>query len=134
MSHESPLARFAAPIIFFAFLALYVGTAARGYIVGGGAEAESMELQRAVVYNGIAHATSYPAYVILAHYFTRIGALLGDDPFTWVTYFSSLTVALALVVAYFLLRLYVRWHAAALAVTIFGLSGVLWHIATIAEV
>lgn len=134
MSQESPLARLAPLILFLAFLSLYVGTAARGYIVGGGAEAESMELQRAVVHNGIAHATSYPAYVILAHYFTRIGALLGDDPFTWVTYFSSLTVALALVVAYFLLRLYVRWYAAALAVTIFGLSGVLWHIATIAEV
>ncbi len=134
MSHESHWARLAPLILFLAFLALYVSTAARGYIVGGGAEAESMELQRAVVYNGIAHATSYPAYVILAHYFTRIGAALGGDPFTWVTYFSSLTVALALVAAYFLLRLYVRWYAAALAVTIFGLSGVLWHIATIAEV
>lgn len=134
MSQESRLARLAPLIIFLAFLALYISTAARGYIVGGGAEAESMELQRAVVYNGIAHATSYPAYVIFAHYFTRLGAVLGDDPFTWVTYFSSLTVALALVVAYFLLRLYVRWYAAVLAVSLFGLSGVLWHIATIAEV
>lgn len=120
--------------LFIGFLALYVSTAARGYIVGGGAEAESMELQRAVVHNGIAHATSYPAYVILAHYFTRIGAALGGDPFTWVTYFSSLTVALALVVTYLTLRLYMRWTAAALAVMCFGLSGVMWHIATIAEV
>lgn len=128
------MARLAPLIIFGAFLMLYWSTAARGYIVGGGAEAESMELQRAAVYNGIAHATGYPAYVILAHYFTRIGAALGDDPFTWVTYFSALTVALALVVAYFLLRLYVPWYAAALAISLFGLSGVMWHIATIAEV
>lgn len=131
---EQWAARWLPWLLFLAFLILYVSTASRGFIVGSGSEAESMELQRAVVHNGIAHATTYPAYVILAHYFTRIGAALGDDPFTWATYFSSFTTALALMVTYYLCRLWVGWPAAAVATVVFGLSGVMWHIATITEV
>jgi hypothetical protein len=125
---------FAALCIFVLFIIIYGLTATSGYIVGSGSEAESMELQRAVVHNGIAHATSYPAYVVLAHWFTRLGAALGGDPFTWATYFSGFTTALALVVSYFLARLYVAIWPALLAVLVFGFSGVAWHIATITEV
>jgi Protein of unknown function (DUF2723) len=120
--------------IFLAFLILYTSTAAQGFIIGGGAESESVELQRAVVHNGIAHATTYPVYVISAHYFTRLGAFLGGDPFSWATYFSSFTTALSLVVVYTLLRIWVGRSASLVAAIIFGLSGAVWHIATITEV
>ncbi len=121
-------------LIFIGFLALYVLTASRGFIVGSGSESESMELQRAVVYNGIGHSTGYPAYTLSAHLFTRIGAALGGDPFTWATYYSSFTTALALLVTYFLLRLWFSAAASTVATVLFGLSGVVWHIATITEV
>src|SRR5690349_21310289 len=87
-------------IIGILFIALYVSTASRGFVVGNVVESDSMELQRAAVHLGIAHSTTYPLYVILAHVFSRIGAGLGGDPFTWVTYFSCLTVGLSVGVLY----------------------------------
>src|SRR5258708_14759808 len=117
--------------IFVAFLTLYVATASRGFIVGQGSESEAMELQRAAVHNGIAHSTGYPAFVLSAYAFSRVGALLGDNPFSWVTYFSGFTIALALVILYHTLRMVVRPLPALIAVCAFGLNGGVWHDPTI---
>jgi hypothetical protein len=120
--------------IGLAFLALYVATATPGFVVGWVAENDSAEIQRAVVHLGVIHSTSYPLYTLLAFLFTRIGAVFGGDPFTWVTYFSAFTTAAAVALAYLTFRMWFEPAAALFAASILGLSGVVWHIATIAEV
>src|SRR5450432_2359901 len=95
---QSLLRRWNWLLIGLFFVILYASTATRGFVVGSVAESDSMELQRAAVYLGVAHSPGYPLYVLLAHAFSRIGSALGRDPFTWVTYFSALTVSLSVMV------------------------------------
>jgi hypothetical protein len=116
------------------FLALYVATATPGFVVGWVAENDSAEIQRAVVHLGVIHSTGYPLYTLLAFLFTRIGVLFGGDPFTWVTYFSAFTSAAAVALAYLTFRTWFEPAAALFTASILGVSGVVWHIATIAEV
>jgi hypothetical protein len=70
----------------------------------------------------------------LAFLFTRVGVVLGGDPFTWVTYFSAFTTAAAVALTYLTFRTWFEPAAALFAASILGLSGVVWHIATISEV
>src|SRR6185295_12888637 len=85
-------------LIFVFALGLYLHTAAPGLVYEGGVSVDSAEIQRASYHLGIIHSTGYPIYTVLAFVMSRIGEVLGQSPYTWITYFSALCTALALVV------------------------------------
>src|SRR5690606_24197042 len=113
-----------------------IHTAPPDMIYDGGVSVDSAELQRVANRLGIAHSTGYPTYTLLGYVAARIGEGLGDSPYTWITYFSSLCSALALAVFF---RMLVRegdvLRLPALVVTaLLGVTNIYWHMSTIAEV
>lgn len=120
-------------VIFIAAVWLYLTTAAPGLIVGGGIESESAQLQRAAYRLGIAHSTGYPIYTIIGYSAGRLADAFGHDPYTWITYTSSVTSAIALVL-FFHLSLTIGNPPLALAATgLLAVTGTVWHLSTIAE-
>lgn len=120
-------------VIFIGALWLYTTTAVPDLVVGGGVESESAELQRVANRLGIAHSTGYPLYTMLGYGMARLGEAIQDDPYTWITYLSSLGSAIGLVF-FFQAALVISPPASAFAVTfLLAVSDTMWHISTIAE-
>lgn len=120
-------------LIFVAAAGLYLSTATPGLIVGGGAESESAQLQRAAYRLGIAHSTGYPLYTIIGYFTGQLADLFNQNPYTWITYTSSIAGAVALAL-FFQLALLFRNPPAALAATgLLAVTNTFWHINTIAE-
>ena len=126
--------RAAVSLFIFGFAAwLYILTATPGLIVGGMVESESAQLQRSAYRLGIAHSTGYPIYTMIGYVAAQCGELLGQDPYTWVTYTSSIAGAIALVL-FFQLALAIGNPPAALAATgLLAVTDTMWHLSTIAE-
>ncbi|GAB4516613.1 MAG: hypothetical protein OHK0046_22260 [Anaerolineae bacterium] len=123
-----------AVLIFVGALGLYVVTAPPGMIYEGGVSVDSAELQRVANRLGIAHSTGYPLYTMLGYLAARLGEALGQSPYAWITYFSGLMSAAALVLFY-LTALRVGSLPAALAATlVLAVSNTYWHMSTITEV
>jgi hypothetical protein len=120
-------------IIFLAAMWLYVSTSVPGLIVGSGIESESAQFQRAAYRLGIAHSTGYPIQTIIGYVAGQLAELLGQNPYTWITYTSSLGGAIALVL-FFQLAVSISNPSAALATTgLLAVTGTMWHLSTIAE-
>ncbi len=112
---------------------LYVRTLAPTVLRYGGADTlDSAMLQTGVSVLGIGHPTGYPTYMMLTHLFTYLPV---GDP----AYRANLASAVYGVAAVFVVYLVgLRWGrravAAAAGALAFGLSGVFWSQAVIAEV
>jgi hypothetical protein len=120
--------------IFIFALGLYLRTAAPGLVYEGGVSVDSAEIQRASYHLGIIHSTGYPIYTVLAFVVSRIGEALGQSPYTWITYFSALCTALALVVFFHAARLIAK-PLPSLAVTLLLIvTNSIWQMSTFAEV
>ncbi|MDP9411125.1 MAG: DUF2723 domain-containing protein [Actinomycetota bacterium] len=112
---------------------LYARTLAPTVLPYGGAETlDSAMLQAGVRVLGIGHPTGYPTYMMLTHLFTYLP--VGDSAYR-VNLASAVYAVAAVFVVYLLgLRASRRAAAAATGALAFGLSGVFWSQAVIAEV
>lgn len=115
-------------------LALYVRTAAPGMIYAGGVSVDSAEIQRTAYHLGIIHSTGYPLYTVLAFLVARLGAALGQSPYTWITYFSAVCGALSLVVLFRAARLIAKLLPALAVALLLMVTNSIWFMSTIAEV
>ena len=112
---------------------LYARTLAPTVLRYGGAETlDSAMLQAAVSVLGIGHPTGYPTYMMLTHLFTYLPV---GDPAYRVNLASAVYGVATVFVVYLVgLRSSRRVVAAATGALAFGLSGVFWSQAVIAEV
>lgn len=120
-----------ASVVFATALWLYTSTALPGINIQNG---DWAEIQRAAYRLGIARSTGYPVYTMMGYAAAYIGESLKQDPYTWITYTSSFSSAIA--AALFLLML-LRLSPAPVAFATTGLlisSRTFWHISTIADV
>jgi Protein of unknown function (DUF2723) len=115
-------------LLFLAFLALYIRTAAPSVLAG-----DSAEFQFAAPLLGVPHPTTYPLYVLLGKLATLLTPF-GD--LAWrVTLVSAGSAALAVALFFLLARRVTRSAgAAAVAALALGLAPGLWNAATLAEV
>jgi hypothetical protein len=112
---------------------LYVGTLAPTVLPYGVPDTlDSPMLQTEVTVLGVGHPTGYPTYIMLTHLFTYLP--LGDPAYRVNLASAVYGVAAVLVVYLAGLRLVRRAVAAAVGAMAFGLSGVFWSQAVIAEV
>lgn len=117
--------------IFLTALWLYTSTTAPGLSLENG---DFTELQRASYRMGIARSTGYPIYTILGYLSAQLGEALGKDPYTWVTYSSAFTTAIALVM-FFHLALLLSPAPIAIATTLLLMfSNTVWQNATVPDV
>ncbi len=133
----SPLGRWGAalPGVAVAVLVgvLYFRTLAPTVLRYGGADTlDSAMLQAGVSVLGIGHPTGYPTYMMLTHLFTYLP--VGDPAYRANLASAVYGVAVVFVVYLVALRLSLRVVAAAAGALAFGLSGVFWTQAVIAEV
>jgi hypothetical protein len=133
----SPLGRWGATLPGVAVAALvgilYAGTLAPTVLRYGGADTlDSAMLQAGVSVLGIGHPTGYPMYMMLTHLFTYLP--VGDQAYRANLASAAYGVAAVFVVYLVALRLGRRAVAAAAGALAFGLSGVFWSQAVIAEV
>jgi hypothetical protein len=112
---------------------LYAKTLAPTVLRYGGADTlDSAMLQAGVFVLGIGHPTGYPTYMMLTHLFTYLPV---GDPAYRVNLASAVYGAAAVFVVYLVgSRLSRRAVPAAAGALAFGLSGVFWSQAVIAEV
>jgi len=112
---------------------LYIGTLAPTVLPYGAPDTlDSPMLQAEVSVLGVGHPTGYPTYMMLTHLFTYLPF---GDPAYRTNLASAVYGATAVLVVYLAgLRLARRAVAAAAGALAFGLSGVFWSQATIAEV
>ena len=112
---------------------LYAGTLAPTVLPYGTPDTlDSPMLQAEVSVLGVGHPTGYPTYMMLTHLFTYLP--LGDPAYR-VNLASAVYGTAAVLVVYLAgLRLCRRAVAAAAGALAFGLSGVFWSQAVIAEV
>jgi hypothetical protein len=113
--------------LFFAFLLLYMRTAAPSVLSG-----DSAEFQFAAPLLGVPHPTTYPLYVLLGKLATLLGP--AGDPARRVTLVSSGCAALAVALFFRLARRLSAAGPALLAALLFGFAPGLWNAATMAEV
>jgi hypothetical protein len=128
LAQRSSPARPLAGILFLAFLALYIRTAAPSVLSG-----DSAEFQLAAPLLGVPHPTTYPLYVLLGKLAT-LAIPFGD--LAWrVTIVSAVCAALAVALCFLLGREVVGSAPAALVAALaLGLAPGLWNAATLAEV
>ena len=112
---------------------LYIGTLAPTVLPYGTPDTlDSPMLQTEVTVLGIGHPTGYPTYMMLTHLFTYLPV---GDPAYRVNLASAVYGVAAVLFVYFAgLRLARRAVAAAAGALAFGLSGIFWSQAVIAEV
>lgn len=120
-------------IILVGSLWLYIPTAAHGLIYGGGVESESAQLQRVANRLGIAHSTGYPLWTLIGYGAARLADALDANPYTAITYTSTLAVALGLMGVFLAGRLVGSTASALGAVALLATTSTVWHIATITE-
>jgi hypothetical protein len=115
-------------LLFLAFLALYIRTAAPSVLAG-----DSAEFQFAAPLLGVPHPTTYPLYVLLGKLATL---LIPFGDLAWrVTLVSAGSAALAVALFFLLARRITHSDgAAAVAALALGLAPGLWNAATLAEV
>src|ERR671910_1602520 len=115
------------------FGVLYVGTLAPTVLPYGTPDTlDSPMLQAEVSILGIGHPTGYPTYMVLTHLFTYLPF---GDPAYRVNLASAIYGVAAVLVVYLAgMRLGGGAVAAAAGALAFGLSGVFWNQAVIAEV
>lgn len=88
---------------------------------------------------GVPHSPGYPLYTILANIFVRVAGLIPGlvqtTPVWRVSFFSTFTSLLTLMLVYLIVRRVARNRAAAfVAAAILGLSFIFWRAAIMAEV
>ncbi|MFN8376492.1 MAG: DUF2723 domain-containing protein [Anaerolineae bacterium] len=120
--------------VFASALALYLSTAAPNLIYEGGVSVDSAEIQRAAYHFGIIHSTGYPIYTVLAGLVARLGEVLGQSAYSWITYFSGLCTALALLVFFRSARLIAKLLPALAVTLLLAVTNSIWWMSTIAEV
>ncbi len=109
------------------FLLLYGKTLAPGLLTGDSAEFQVLSQQL-----GLAHAMGYPIYLLAGKLFTFLP--LNELPWR-INLLSAVSASLALGILYLLARLFTRHKMIALAAPVaFGLTGIFWRNAIIAEV
>ncbi|PJF39457.1 MAG: hypothetical protein CUN55_14295 [Phototrophicales bacterium] len=120
-------------LIILGALWLYTSTAAQGLIYGGGVESESAQLQRVANRLGIAHSTGYPLHTMLGYLAARMAEGLGENPYTAITYTSSVAAAIGLAFFFLAARQVGNVVSALGATALLAVSDTLWHTATITE-
>ena len=124
-----PAARWIAPAIFLAALALYVRTAAP--TLGGAFDSE--EFQHVAHNLDVAHATGYPLYLVLGKIFTTL-VPLGDIAYR-MNLLSAVLGAATVVVVYWNAQLLTRQPLASLsAAALFATNAAVWRQAGVASV
>jgi hypothetical protein len=121
-------------LLFSGVLALYIYTAPQGMVMDAGLSTDSAEMQRVTNRLGIAHSTGYPLYTMLGFVAARVGESVGQSPYTWVSYFSALMGALAVVLLYFVLGRVANSPVALAGSLAFAVINAVWHLSTVAEV
>ena len=115
-------------LLFLAFLAIYVRTAAPSVLSG-----DSAEFQFAAPLLGVPHPTTYPLYVVLGKLATLL--IPFGDLARRVTLVSAICGALAVALFFMLAQRLTRSAgAAAVAALALGVAPGLWNAATLAEV
>lgn len=114
-------------------MAVYIPTAAQGLIYGGGVESESAQLQRVANRLGIAHSTGYPLHTLSGYVAARLADAVGENPYTAITYTSTIAVAAGLVWFFLAARLVGSTASAFAATALLAATSTVWHIATITE-
>ncbi len=115
-------------LLFLAFLAIYVRTAAPSVLSG-----DSAEFQFAAPLLGVPHPTTYPLYIVLGKLATLL--IPFGDLARRVTLVSAICAALAVAVFSVLAQRLTRsTGAAAVAALALGVAPGLWNAATLAEV
>lgn len=130
---ETVIAGLAAAVIVVVALMVYIPTAAQGLIYGGGVESESAQLQRVANRLGIAHSTGYPLHTLIGYGAARLAEALDADPYTAITYTSTVAVVLGLVGFFFAAHNISSRPAALGATAMLAVTDTVWHIATITE-